>query len=68
MACSDFTFAKVREVFGLSTKENRSLFAEVVGVQPSELLRQTLEENLPLAIAINSEKARSEFIIVPVSE
>ena len=66
MAYSDFTLAKVREVFGLSTKENRSLFADVAGIQPSDLLRQTLEENLPLAIAINSEKARSEFIIAPI--
>lgn len=66
MAYSDFTLAKVQAAFGLSLKENRSLFAEVTGVQPSTLLMQTLEENLPLAIAINSEKARSEFIIAPI--
>ena len=32
----------------------------------SDLLRQTLQENVPLALDISTEKARSEFIIAPV--
>ena len=32
----------------------------------SDLLRQTLQENVPLALDISTEKAHSEFIIAPV--
>jgi hypothetical protein len=66
MAYSDFTIAKVREAFNLVIEEDRNLFAEVAGVQPSELLTMILQQYLTMAIAINSEKARSEFIVAPV--
>ncbi len=33
---------------------------------PTSLLKDTLQETLPLAIAVSSEKARSEGIILPV--
>jgi len=66
MAYSDFTLAKVREAFSLTFEENRDLFADIPAVPPSDRLKLTLEENIPLAIAINSEKARSEFLIAPI--
>jgi len=66
MAYSDFTLAKVREAFSLTFEENRNLFADIPAVSPSDRLKLTLEENIPLAIAINSEKARSEFLIAPI--
>ena len=66
MAYSDFTLAKVREAFNLTLEENRDLFADTPTVPPSDRLKLTLEENIPLAIAINSEKARSEFLIAPI--
>jgi hypothetical protein len=66
MAYSDFTLAKVREAFNLVIEEDRDLFAEVPQAQPSELLSMILKEYLNLAIAINSEKSRSEFIIAPI--
>ncbi|MGF1568874.1 MAG: hypothetical protein ACFCVD_12515 [Nodosilinea sp.] len=66
MAYGDFTLAKVRETFGLAVEENRRLFADTVEVPPSERLLLDLRENKPLAIAINSEKARSEFLIAPI--
>jgi hypothetical protein len=66
MAYSDFTLAKVKDAFGLTLDEKQNLFQMVAGVQPSTLLKQVLEENLLLATAINSEKARSEFLIAPV--
>ena len=66
MAYSDFTLAQVREVFGLTIAEDRRLFTNIVPVQPSERLLIDLDENKPLAIAINSEKARSEFLIAPI--
>jgi hypothetical protein len=66
VAYSDFTLAKVREAFDLTIEENRSLFKDVPAVAPSDRLLADLNENKPLAIAINSGKARSEFLIAPV--
>lgn len=66
MAYSNFTLAKVKEDFGLTVDETQDLFLDVEGVQPSEILTVTLKEYIPLAIAINTEKARSEFLIAPV--
>jgi hypothetical protein len=66
MSYSDFTLAKVQTDFGLTLTEQRNLFSEIKPIAPSKLLAMTLAEYLPLAIDINSEKARSEFIIAPV--
>jgi hypothetical protein len=66
MAYSDFTLAKVKEEFALSVEEGRNLFAEIVGISPSERLMLTFEENILLATSIGTEKARSEFLIAPI--
>lgn len=66
MAYSDFTLAKVKESFQLTLEENRSLFEEVAEVRSSDFLNTSLREFLPLATAINTEKARSELLIAPV--
>jgi len=66
MAYSDFTIAKAQEAFNLVIEEDQDVFADVNRSQPSELLQSILKEYLKLAIAINSEKSRSEFIIAPV--
>ena len=66
MAYSDFTIDQVQELFDIALVVNQSLFINVVGIEPSDRLRLDLDENLPLTIAINSEKARSEFLIAPV--
>jgi len=41
-------------------------FAAVTPVEVSDFLTGMLAENVPLAVAISTEKARSEFIIAPV--
>lgn len=66
MAYSDFTLAKVKDAFNLTLEENHNLFVDVEGVQPSELLTIILQEYIPLATAINTEKARSELLIAQV--
>jgi hypothetical protein len=66
MAYSDFTLSKAKQAFDLSLDETRSLFQTVADIQPSPLLQQALSENFLLATAINSEKARSEFLIAPI--
>jgi hypothetical protein len=66
MAYSDFTLAKAKTAFGLTSKEGNNLFATVVAVQPSTSLSQTLTEFTELATLIGTEKARSEFLIAPI--
>ena len=67
MSYSEFTtIAKVRAVFNLTVNEKTFLFADVESIAPSDYLKTTLAEYIPLATAINTEKARSELIIAPV--
>lgn len=66
MSYSEFTIAKVQELFHLVIDEQEALFTDVQPVEPSELLQMILKEYLSLAIDVNSEKVRSEFIIAPV--
>jgi hypothetical protein len=63
---SDFTIEETKQRFGLTLDEAGDYFANVAPVAISELLRETLRENVPLALAISTEKARSELIIAPV--
>lgn len=66
MAYSDFTLAKVKKELGISIAEVPGLFAEVLAVAPSELLRSSLERSGRLARSIGTEKAKSEFLIAPI--
>lgn len=66
MSYSDYTLKALEERFHISTVEHPDLFADAADSAPSELLRQILAEYTPLALAINTEKARSEMLIAPV--
>jgi hypothetical protein len=66
MAYSDFDLKKVRHEFGLQIDEQPDLFVDVTLVQPSAMLADTLAETAHLAMAIHTEKARSEMLITPV--
>ncbi|MGB5960270.1 MAG: hypothetical protein WBG73_06385 [Coleofasciculaceae cyanobacterium] len=66
MAYSDFTLDKVIKTFALTISEKVGLFSKLPELDISEALVETLRENLPLALAINTEKARSEMIIAPI--
>jgi hypothetical protein len=66
MAYSDFTLAKIVKIFGLTVSEKLDFFAGVPDFNSSNSLQETLQYNLPLALAINTEKSRSEMIISPI--
>ncbi len=66
MAYSDFTLAKIVKIFGLTVSEKLDFFAGVPDFNSSNYLQDTLQYNLPLALAINTEKSRSEMIIAPI--
>jgi hypothetical protein len=66
MAYNDFTLEALKKQFGLQTNEREDYFALVPPVPISDFLRGYLHENIPLAFAIGTEKARSELLIMPV--
>jgi hypothetical protein len=66
MAYEDFTIEELKADFGLQFEESEDLFATVPPLAPSRLLQETLQENIPLALAISTEKARSELVISQV--
>ena len=66
MAYSDFTLERVENELGMTVTTVANLFGTIAPVAPSDWLVQTLERLMPLALRVNSEKARSEFIIAPV--
>ncbi|MFZ9739171.1 MAG: hypothetical protein ACO3EZ_14290 [Prochlorotrichaceae cyanobacterium] len=66
MLYSSFSLKQVRQTFHLKTLEQGGIFAAVAERDISALLQETLADHLDLAIAINTEKARSELLIAPV--
>ena len=66
MSYRKFTLQKVVEVFDLKTVISDTFFDGVEPVRPSSLLSETLEETIPLALAIGTEKARSELVVMPI--
>ena len=65
MAFRDFTFAGVQHEFGLSLAE-ADLFGSVAIVHPPAEFLERIRSGMVLALAVNTEKARSEFIIAPL--
>lgn len=66
MSYSEFTLSQLESEFNLILQERVEIFKAIQPVTPSALLKETLEENIPLALEIDTEKARSELIIAPV--
>lgn len=66
MAYSDFTLTKFKKSFDIHIDEKIDLFSNTEPIQSSEKLIDTLAETTELALAINTEKARSEMIITPI--
>ncbi|TRU66069.1 MAG: hypothetical protein EWV55_09675 [Microcystis viridis Mv_BB_P_19951000_S69] len=66
MAYSNFKLDELVKIFNLTIQENSELFDTIPELECSEHLITTLQETVDLAVAINTEKARSEMIVVPV--
>ena len=66
MAYRDFNLKKVVTDFQLDVKEIKGIFSQLKEASVSDSLLATLKNNVPLALAINTEKARSELIIANV--
>ncbi|MGB6168534.1 MAG: hypothetical protein WBF52_13180 [Geitlerinemataceae cyanobacterium] len=66
MLYSQFSIDVIKTSFGVTISEKVGIFAELPEIEPSKLLQETLQFNIPIALAINSEKSRSEMIISPI--
>ncbi len=65
MAYSDFKLFEVQQKFAINIQEDSNLFANVKEVALPKTLFDILSRYLPLALNLNTEKARSELLIAP---
>jgi hypothetical protein len=66
MPYSDFDLKSVKQKLGVHLSEQQGLFASAPCADLRPAFQDILHENVPLARAVNTEKARSELIISPV--
>ncbi|MDF0555973.1 hypothetical protein [Kamptonema sp. UHCC 0994] len=66
MPYSQFTIEQIKSSFGIRLSEKVGIFANIPEASYSNFLSETLDYNIPLALAINSEKSRSELIVMPI--
>jgi len=65
MAFRDFGFPEVQQAFGLTLAE-ADLFGGIPALELPPAFVEWMRSGIDLALAVNTEKARSEFIIAPV--
>jgi hypothetical protein len=66
MAYSDFTLERACAAFELDLRDGADLFGAAPSVAPSITLTAMLDDSVPLATSIDTEKARSEMIVAPI--
>ncbi|MGF2034577.1 MAG: hypothetical protein RMZ43_004485 [Nostoc sp. CmiVER01] len=66
MSYREFSLRKVKQDFNLTLVEGGRFLPPIEPISPSPLLAEFLAESIQLAIAMGSEKARSELIISPI--
>lgn len=66
MIYSNFSFADIKKL-NIQIKNKPKLFADVKKIELApDFVENLLDDCLPLALAINTEKSRSELIITPI--
>jgi len=66
MAYNQFSLDDVKQRLGIVLHEQIDLFGDIAPVTPSNLLQETLRDAAPVALAVSTEKSRSEMIISPI--
>lgn len=66
MSYKDFTINSLKEKFKLKFFYDVSLFPEINTYKIPDYLKLLLERYISLALAIDTEKARSEYIVAPI--
>ena len=66
MPYSQFDLPAIQSKFGIVIREQKGLLGNLPARPISDFLQQALDRHAPLALAIDTEKARSELIIAPI--
>jgi hypothetical protein len=66
MAYSQFTIEKIKTELGYQVIEGFGTFGDLPVVSVSAFLTDLLRRFTPLALSIDTEKARSEYIVAPI--
>lgn len=66
MSYNQFTIDSVGTALGVTIKDRTDLFSNIAPIAYSSFLKQALQDYSPVALAIGTEKSRSEFIIAPI--
>jgi hypothetical protein len=66
MTYNQLTLEIVEQELGITLSETMGLFAQIPEIEYSNFLKECLTEFVPLALAINTGKSRSELIIMPI--
>ena len=66
MPYSNFTLEAVQKAFQLEIVQSVGIFSEIERVEPSIALTEALAKKVPLALAIGTEKAKSEMIVADI--
>ena len=66
MSYSDFTLERISKIFSVKIEERTNLFTSLEELTLDSFFIKYLQNNIPLAQAISTEKAKSEMIIAPV--
>lgn len=66
MSYSQFSIETVETTFDITIKESVGIFADISTIEYSDFLAQALKKYVPLALAIATEKSRSELILTPI--
>jgi hypothetical protein len=66
MAYNQFTLARVQADFGVTVQTRTNLFAAFPTAPVDPVLETLLHRQEPLAVAVNTEKVRSELLIAPI--
>ncbi len=66
MAFADFQLKTAVEAFDLTEERRTDLFRHVEPIEPGDHLRGWLAVFAPVALGINTEQARREYIIAPI--
>lgn len=66
MAYSDYTLEELNAFFDITLEDTGDYFADTAPIALNAELQSLLLRRIPLALSINTEKARSELIIAPL--
>ncbi len=62
MSYDDFTLDKISKIFSVKIEEKTEIFSHKIDLQIDPFFLKYLQNNIPLAQAIGTEKAKSEMI------